>query len=112
VFVGRTVLDAGGDCIGQVSTLYLDLDTGVVAFAGVAMIRRGRRRIVFVPLRGATLRPASITVACGKLLARRAVSVRPGQSLPVGAAADLFAHYDLPYVPPEPIGGRRLVPYI
>jgi hypothetical protein len=36
----------------------------------------------------------------------------PGESLPVGAEADLFAHYDLPYVPPEPIGGRRLVPYI
>jgi len=51
-------------------------------FAGVAVIRRGRRRIVFVPLRGATLRPASITVTCGKLLARRAPSVRPGKTLP------------------------------
>jgi hypothetical protein len=73
--VGRTVRDAASDRIGQVSWLYLD--TGVVAFAGVAMIRRGRWRIVFVPLRDATLRPASITVTCGKLPAGRAPSVRP-----------------------------------
>jgi hypothetical protein len=111
VFAGRTVLDAGGDCIGQVSTLYLDLDTGVVAFAGGHDPSRTPPHRVRATSRRYRA-TASITVACGKLLARRAVSLRPGQSLPVGAAADLFAHYDLPYVPPEPIGGRRLVPYI
>jgi hypothetical protein len=110
--VGRTVLDAGGERIGQVSTLYLDLNTGAVAFAGVAIIRRGRRRVVFVPLDGATLRPASITVTCGKLLARRAPSIRPGETLPDGAEAGLFAHYGLPYAPRERTGGRRLAPYI
>jgi hypothetical protein len=38
----------------------------------LAMIRRAGRRIVFLPLAGAIVRPASITVACGELLARRA----------------------------------------
>jgi sporulation protein YlmC with PRC-barrel domain len=72
--VGRVVLDAGGERIGEVSSLYLDTDTNVVSFAGVAMTRRGRRRVVFVPLDESTLGSASITVRCGKELARRAPS--------------------------------------
>jgi hypothetical protein len=110
--LGRAVVDAAGEHIGQVSALYLDRDTGVVSFAGVAMIRRGRRRIVLVPLAGATLGPASIAVTCGKLLARRAPSVRPGETLPSDAEPVLFAHYDMPYVPRKSSGGRRLTPYI
>lgn len=110
--IGRVVLDAGGERIGQVSTLYLDLASGLVSFAGVAMIRRGRRRIVFVPLADATIGRASITVTCDKMLARRAPSVRPGETLPADAEADLFAHYDMPYLPREPRDGQRLKLYI
>lgn len=104
-----TVLDAAGGRIAQVSRLQLDLDVRCGAFAGVAMMRREGRRIVFVPLAGATLQPASIAVTCGKLLARCGPSARPGETLPVGAEVDRFAHCDLPYVPPEPCGG---CPYI
>lgn len=110
--VGRAVLDAAGERIGQVSTLYLDGDTGRVLFAGVSMIRRGRRRVVLVPLADATLRRDSISVRCGKQLARRAPSMRPGDTLPVETEAALFAHYDMPYPTRVPGGGRRLKPYI
>lgn len=112
--VGRVVLDAGGERIGHVSTLYVDTDTDVVSFAGVAMLRRGRRREVFVPLYDATLGTASITVRCGKELARRAPSVRPGELLPAEAEAALFAHYEIPYTPVESRHGdrHRLTPYI
>jgi hypothetical protein len=110
--VGRVVLDAGGERIGEVSSLYLDTDTNVVSFAGVAMLRRGRRRVVFVPLDDATLGTASITVRCGKELARRAPSVRPGETLAVDAEAALFAHYELPYTPVESRRGHRLTPYL
>jgi hypothetical protein len=103
--IGRAVLDAAGDRIGNVSTLYVDADTGDVSFAGVTLIRRLRRRIVFVPLIGATLRRASITVRCGKQLARRATCVRHGQTLSAEGEAALFAHYDMPY---EPRGGHRV----
>lgn len=109
--VGCAVLDAAGAHIGQVSTLYVDVDTGAVSFAGVAMIRRGRRRIVFMPLVGATLRRAALTLTCGKDLARRAPSVRPGEALPADVEADLFAHFDMPYGSRSPSDGRRLTPY-
>ena len=75
--VGRAVLDPGGEGIGQLIDLYADTETGEVSFAGVAMIRRGRRRLVFVSLTDARIGPASVTVKCGKELARRAPSVRP-----------------------------------
>jgi hypothetical protein len=110
--VGHVVLDAGGERIGQVSTLYVDTDTNLVSFAGVAMLRRGRRRVVFVPLADATVSKASITVRCGKELARRAPSVRPGEVLPADAEAELFAHYEIPYAPVESRHGHRLTPYI
>jgi hypothetical protein len=110
--VGRVVLDAGGKRIGEVSSLYVDTDTNELSFAGVAMSRRGRRRVVFVPLDDATLGTASITVRCGKELARRAPSVRPGEVLPVDAEAALFAHYEIPYAPSDAQPGHRLTPYL
>jgi len=111
--VGRVVLDAGGERIGEVSALYVDTDTNVVSFAGVAMLRRGRRRVVFVPLDDSTLGTASITVRCGKELARRAPSIRPGEVLPADAEAELFAHYEIPYTPVQSRHGQghRLTPY-
>ena len=108
--VGREVLDAAGHRIGKVSTLYLDADTGVVSFAGVSMIRRGRRRTVLVPLAGATLRGSSLTVRCGRQLAWQAPTVRPGVMLPADAEPGLFAHFDMPYRSGVRAQGRRLEP--
>jgi hypothetical protein len=70
--VGRAVFEPGGERIGQLIDLYADTGTGAIPFAGVAMIRRGRRRLVFVSLTDASIGPASVTVKCGKELARRA----------------------------------------
>ena len=95
--IGHDVLDAAGQRLGRLDSLYCDVDTPTVAFAAVAMIRRGRRRLVFVPLAGATLDEASVTLRCGALLARRAPQVRPGQGLPVELEADLYRHYDIAY---------------
>jgi hypothetical protein len=78
-----------------------------VSFAGVAMIRRGRRRLVFVSLTDASIGSASVTVKCGKELARRAPSVRHGETLPADAEPALFAHYDIPYLSPQ-TNRRRL----
>jgi hypothetical protein len=105
--VGRAVFDPGGERIGPLIDLYADTGTGAVSFAGVAMIRRGRRRLVFVSLTDASIGPASVTVKCGKELARRAPSVRRGETLPAAAEPALFAHYDIPYLSQE-TKGRRL----
>ena len=95
--VGHAVFDASGERLGQLVDLYADNDTGALCFAGVAMIRRGRRRLVFVSLCDASIGPASVTVKCGKQLARRAPSVRPGETLSAEAEPALFAHYDITY---------------
>ena len=108
--VGRAVFDAGGERIGQLVDLYANTETGAVCFAGVAMMRRGRRRLVFVSLTDARIEAASVTVRCGKELARRAPSVRIGETLPADAEPALFAHYDMPYLSPETKKGRRLAP--
>jgi hypothetical protein len=91
--VGRAVFDASGEGIGQLVNLYADTETGAVSFAGVAMTRRGRRRLVFVSLTDASIGPASVTVKCSKELARRAPSVRHGETLPADAEPALLAHY-------------------
>ena len=108
--VGRSVLDARGERIGQLADLYSDVRSGAVTFGGVAMMRHGRRRVVFVCLADATVGPDSVTVKCGKDLARRAPSVRPGQALPLDAEQELFAHYDMP-CPSADGTGHRLAPY-
>jgi len=95
--IGHDVLDAAGQRLGRLDSLYRDVDTPTVAFAAVAMIRRGRRRLVFVPLTGAAISPESVSLRCGALLARRAPQVRPGQGLPVELEADLYRHYDITY---------------
>ena len=106
--IGRDVLDAAGQRLGRVDSLYRDVDTPDLAFAAVAMIRRGRRRLVFMPLTGAIIKPESVSLRCGALLARRAPQVRPGCGLPVELEADLYRHYDIAYRPRER-GAARLL---
>jgi hypothetical protein len=107
--LGRTVVDPLGDRIGEIATLYSDVDTGVVSFGGVSMLRRGRRRVVLVSFVDATLSVGSIAVKCGRELARRAPSVRPGDELAADGERALFAHYDLPYA--ADTARRRLAPF-
>jgi hypothetical protein len=105
--VGRAVFDGRGVRIGQLVTVYTDVDTDAMDFAGVQITRRGRRRAVLVPLTDAILGPARITVRCGRDLARSAPSVRVGDLLPADDEPQLFAHYDIDYHPAHD-GARRL----
>lgn len=107
--VGRDVFDAAGQRIGRLDSLYRDLSNTAVNFAAVAMMRRGRRRLVFVPLVDATVGPSSVMLRCGAQLARRAPQTRPGRPLPAGLELDLYRHYDIPYLPGEN-GAARLQP--
>ena len=100
--VGRAVFAAGGERIGRLVERYADIESGAVLFASVAMMRRGRRRLVLVSLTGARLGRGSVTVQCGKDLARRGPSMRPGERFPADAEPALFAHYDIPYTTLHP----------
>jgi hypothetical protein len=108
--IGRAVLDARGERIGQLADLYADVGSGAVTFGGVSMLRRGRRRVVYVCLDDATVGPNSVTVKCGKDLARRAPSVRPGETLTADDEQALFGHYDMP-CPSADGTGHRLAPF-
>lgn len=91
------VFAAGGGPIGRLVDVCADIESGAVLFAGVAMVRRARRRLVFVSLAGARVGRKSFTVQCGRDLARHAPSTRPGQTRPADAEPELFAQYDIPY---------------
>lgn len=121
--IGWPVQDGLRRRLGQLASLYVDVDAeepaervpggaaenDVACFAGVAMLRRGRRRIVFVSLAGATIESECITLACGGELVRTAPNVQVGHPLPVDVEPALFTHYGLRYVPSSD-GVRRLVP--
>lgn len=121
--IGWPVQDGLRRRLGHLASLYVDVDAdepaepmpGGVAesetacFAGVAMLRRGRRRIVFVSLAGATIESECITLACGGQLVRSGPNVQAGRPLPAQVEAALFAHYGLRYSPPSD-RVRRLVP--
>jgi hypothetical protein len=121
--IGWPVQDGLRRRLGHLASLYVDVDgeesaelvpggaaeSETARFAGVAMLRRGRRRIVFVSLAGATVESACITLACGGQLVRSAPNVQVGRPLPADAEAPLFAHYGLRYNPSSD-GARRLVP--
>lgn len=116
--IGWPVQDGLHHRLGQLASLYVDVDaeeapggeeTGTACFAGVAMLRRGRRRIVFVSLAGASVESDCITLASGGQLVRTGPNVQVGRPLRADVEQALFTHYGLRYSPPSD-GARRLVP--
>lgn len=121
--IGWPVQDGLRHRLGHLASLYVDVDaeepaelepgggaeSETACFAGVAMLRRGRRRIVFVSLSGATVESECITLACGGQLVRSGPNVQAGRTLPADIEPALFTHYGLRYRPPSD-GVRRLVP--
>jgi hypothetical protein len=106
--IGHPVLDAAGGSLGVLTSLFADVDTGQIVFGGITMIRRGRRRIVFVPLASAHVSGQTITLRCGGQLVRRAPNVQPGRRLHADDERGLYDHYEMPYSPVA-TGRRRLL---
>jgi hypothetical protein len=97
--IGLQVADAAGHSIGQLHHLFRDVEDSEVYFGAIPMLRRGRRRLVFVSLVDANVEPESITLRCGAELARRSPQTRPGRTLGVDVEADLYRHYGIAYRP-------------
>ena len=94
--VGRVVYAATGQRLGRVDTVYRDGDKALV-FAAVRTTRRGRRRLMYVPLDGATIQDTAVRLRCGAALARQAPRTGRRRGLPSEFEAELYHHYDLPY---------------
>ncbi|MET8677353.1 PRC-barrel domain-containing protein [Streptomyces sp. NPDC004647] len=99
------VVDVGGHRIGALEAIYVDTATDQPAFATVTVGLPTRRRLVFVPLTGATVGPGYLKIVYPKHQVRDAPSIGTDDVLPAGDEAAVFAHYDLSYEPGA--GGER-----
>lgn len=104
---GRSVVDESGDKIGALEAVYVDTANDEPAFATVEVGFVGRRRLVFVPLNGATVSPDHVRVRCDKKLVKAAPSIDTDGELLATDESALFSHYGLPY-PGEHSGQRAL----
>ncbi|KNE81105.1 MULTISPECIES: PRC-barrel domain-containing protein [Streptomyces] len=103
---GHAVLDAEGRRIGELESVYVDTSSDEPAFSAVLVGLPTRRRLVFVPLDGATVGPGHLKVRVSRKQVKNAPSIdRDGELLAEEEAA-VFAHYERPYR--QGAGGRRL----
>lgn len=102
---GHTVIDPGDSKIGTLEAVYVDTATDLPYFGSVQVGLVGRRRLVFVPLSGATVGPGWLRVRAPKKLVRSAPSIETDGELRAADEPELFAHYELPYEPG--VGGER-----
>ncbi|MEV1045455.1 PRC-barrel domain-containing protein [Streptomyces sp. NPDC049916] len=96
---GHDVVDAGGDKIGSLESVYVDTTTDQPAFAAVTVGLLSRKRLTFVPLYKAVVAPSYLKVAYPKQLVKDAPSIGTDGELLAEEEQGLFAHYDLEYVP-------------
>jgi hypothetical protein len=102
---GHDVVDGSGSKIGTLESVYVDTATDEPAFATVTVGIPTRRRLVFVPLGGATVGPAYLRVTYAKGQVKSAPSIGTDGELPATEEAAAFKHYDLAYQ--TGVGGER-----
>ncbi|WP_354641395.1 PRC-barrel domain-containing protein [Kitasatospora camelliae] len=102
---GHDVVDIGGRKIGTLESVYVDTATDQPSFATVTVGLPTRRRLVFVPLTGATVGPGYLKVPRPKSQVKHAPTIDTDGELPAEGEAAVFAHYELEYVPGA--GGER-----
>jgi PRC-barrel domain len=104
---GHDVVDDAGHKVGTLEAVYVDTATDEPAFATVTVGLPTRRRLVFVPLDGATVGPGYLKVTRPKSLVRSAPSIDTDGELPASQEPMVFEHYELAYQPGAS-GERRL----
>jgi hypothetical protein len=101
------VVDVDGNKIGMLESVYVDTTSDLAAFATVTVGVPSRRRLVFVPLAGASVGPNYVKVSHTKKQIKKAPSIDVDGELPVEGEPAIFAHYELDYVSGAS-GERRL----
>jgi len=104
---GHDVVDDAGRKVGTLEAVYVDTATDEPAFATVTVGLPTRRRLVFVPLDGATVGPGYLKVTRPKSVVRSAPSIDTDGELPASQEPTVFEHYELAYQPGAR-GERRL----
>ncbi|MFH8386724.1 PRC-barrel domain-containing protein [Kitasatospora sp. NPDC018058] len=101
----HNVVDADGKKIGTLESVYVDTASDEPSFATVTVGLPTRHRLVFVPLGGAQVGPGYLKVAFAKSLVKNAPAIDTDGVLPAEQEPDVFAHYQLEYLPGA--GGER-----
>lgn len=96
---GHDVVDGDGHRIGELEAIYVDTTTDQPAFGTVKVGLPTRRRLVFVPLGGATVGPGYLKVGYDRKLVKDAPSIDTDGELPSGDEEAVFSHYGLNYQP-------------
>lgn len=94
---GHDVVDADGRKIGTLESVYVDTGTDLPSFATVTVGMPTRRRLVFVPLAGASVGPGYLKVRHPRSLVRSAPGIDTDGELPVEDEEAVFTHYELTY---------------
>ncbi|MFG2576404.1 PRC-barrel domain-containing protein [Streptomyces sp. NPDC048481] len=102
---GHDVVDPQGHRIGALESVYVDTGTDCPSFATVTVGLPTRRRLVFVPLTGATVGPGYLRVVHDKNAVKKAPAIDVDGELPAEDEPKVFAHYALDYMPGA--GGER-----
>ncbi|MEU3844728.1 PRC-barrel domain-containing protein [Streptomyces sp. NPDC028635] len=102
---GHDVVDSDDHKIGVLESVYVDTSTDQPFFATVTVGLPTRRRLVFVPLTGATVGPGYLRVTPSKNVIKKAPSIDVDGVLPAEDEPSVFAHYDIEYIPG--VGGER-----
>lgn len=104
---GKSVVDEGGGKIGSLEAVYVDTSTDQPSFASVEVGLVGRKRLIFVPLTGATVSPDHVKVTVAKKQAKDAPAIDTDGELLAENEPAVFQHYGLSYQPGAN-GERRL----
>lgn len=102
---GHDVVDNGGSKIGTLEAIYVDTITDDPAFATITVGLPTRRKLVFVPLAGATVGPGYLKVTYPKRQVKDAPSIEVDGQLLAGAEEAVFQHYKMDYQ--RGAGGER-----
>ncbi|AUH42062.1 PRC-barrel domain-containing protein [Streptomyces sp. CMB-StM0423] len=94
---GHTVRGADGGKIGEMEAVYVDTRTDMPSFATVKAGVPGRKRLVFVPLDGASVSPGYLTVAYDKGQVKAAPSIDTDGELTFEEEPAVFKHYEMEY---------------
>lgn len=94
---GRNVVDSSGSKIGTLESIYVDTASDQPSFATITVGVPTRRRLVFVPLAGATVGPGYLKVSYPKNKVRGAPSIATDGELPATQESAVFEHYEFSY---------------
>lgn len=102
----RSFADPAGHKIGTLQAVYVKTITDEPTMVSVQVGLPARRRLVFVPLDGASVGPGYVKVAYDKALVKQSPPIGTDDVLPAEDEAAVFAHFGIAYQ----VGAAYLAP--